>query len=327
MKNDEHPVGVFPGLSNSGYHVGPGRSKSGLDIIRRSPAHFKHAQETEREETAAFVLGSAGHGVMLEADQFEKEFALPFDASEWPDALDTTPQLKARLKELGQPVSGNKPDLIERLRETDPTVQILDDLKAMHAEDAAGKTILTPAQWRDVRGMRDAALEHPKLAKLLTDPRGKAEQSVYWIDEETGVLCRCRPDLWVSDIILDLKTTEDARPSVFERSVEKFRYYVQAAFYMDGIAAAEKQGGLPEGLQVPKHFLFGALEKKAPYLNGVYMLDAEAVEIGRREYREDLNTYAHCLSTGEWPGYGDQIQSISLPEWRLRQEHFLNEEE
>lgn len=111
----EHPVGVFAGKTNAEYDGGPGYSKSSLDIIRRSPAHLKNAQDqraagVESEETAAMRVGCAEHGVLLQAD---------------------------------------------------PSVQILDDLKAMYAEDAAGKTILTPAQWRDVRGMRDAVIEHP----------------------------------------------------------------------------------------------------------------------------------------------------------------------
>lgn len=329
----DHPLGIFAGKSNADYHSGEGYSKSSLDIVRRSLAHFKHAQDeraagVEREETAAMRVGSAEHGILLEPGQFEQEFALPFDASEWPDALATTDDLKARLKEHGLPVSGKKADLIDRLREADPTVQILDDLKAMHAEDAEGKTILTPAQWRDVRGMRDAAIEHPKLCKLLTDPRGKAELSAYWRDEETGLLCRCRPDLWVGDVVLDIKTTDDAREHSFERSIEKFRYHVQAPFYLDGLRKAIEQSDepLPEGLEVPRHFVFGAIEKKAPYLTAVYVLDPVTMEIGRREYREDLDALAAAIRTDDWPGYPREIQSIGLPAWRLAREEF-NEEQ
>ncbi|MGR3315416.1 PD-(D/E)XK nuclease-like domain-containing protein [Roseovarius indicus] len=335
MKHEQEfqPVGIYAGLSNAGYHGGPGYSKSTLDIVRRSLAHFKHAQDqreagVEREETAAMRVGSAEHGILLEPGQFEKEFALPFDASEWPDALATVDDIKARLKEHGLPVSGKKADLIERLREADPTVQILDDLKAMHAEDSAGKAILTPAQWRDVRGMRDAAIEHPRLCKLLTDPRGKAELSAYWRDKATGLLCRCRPDLWVGDVVLDIKTTDDARASSFERSVEKFRYYVQAPFYLDGIKKAVEQSGqpLPEGLEIPKQFVFGAIEKKAPYLNAIYVLDPQTMEIGRREIRDDLKALADAIARDDWPGYSRDIQAIGLPEWRLRQEEIEDEQ-
>ncbi len=330
----DQATGVFAGKSNAEYHGGHGFSKSSLDTIRRSPAHFKYAQDqraagVEREETAAMRVGSAEHGILLEAAQFEQEFALPFNASDWPDALDTVPAIKERLKSLGLPVGGNKPDLIERLREADPSVQILDDLKAMYAEDAAGKSLLTHAQWRDVRGMRDAAIENPTLCKFLTDPRGKAELSVYWVDEETGLSLRCRPDLWVGDIVMDIKTTEDASESAFERTVEKWRYYVQAAFYLDGVRKAVEQSGcdLPPGLEIPKYFVFGAIEKKAPHLNAAYVLSPAVIDIGRREYREDLTTLAECLSSGTWPGHPQKVRTIELPAWRMRQEEFNEEEE
>ncbi|RKT35311.1 SAP domain-containing protein [Roseovarius halotolerans] len=326
----DHPLGIFAGKSNADYHGGPGKSKSTLDLVRRSLAHFKHAQDStdEREETAAMLLGSATHCAALEPDEFEKEYALPFDASEWPDALATTDEIKARLKDHGLKISGRKDELIERLREADPGVQILDDLKAMHAEEADGKTILTPAQWRDVVGMRDAVREHPRIRKLLTNPRGKAELSAYWIDEETGLLCRCRPDWWVGDVVFDLKTTDDAREHSFERSIEKFRYYVQAPFYLDGLRKAIEQGDepLPEGLEVPRHFVFGAIEKKAPYLTAVYVLEPESMEIGRREIREDLSALADAIGRDDWPGYSRDIKPIGLPAWRLRQEEMEDEQ-
>lgn len=331
--NTINSAGVFAGISNAEYHGGPGVSKSGLDLVRRSPAHFKHAMDqrdagAEREETAAMRVGSAEHGILLEGAQFEQEYALPFDASEWPDALATMDEMKARLKELGLPVSGKKDELAERLREADPSVQILDDLKAMHAEDSAGKTILTAAQWRDVRGMRDAMIEHPQICRLLTDPNGQAELSVYWRDEATGLFCRCRPDMWVGDVVLDIKTTDDGRPEAFERSVEKWRYHVQAAFYLDGIRKAVEQGAvLPERLEIPKHFVFGVVEKRAPYLTAAYVLEPEVLDIGRREYREDLMSLADAFDRGIWEGYPRRIQSIGLPAWRMRQEEIDTIEE
>jgi hypothetical protein len=326
MTQDNMPPGVYAGITNADYHGGPGVSKSGLDLVRRSLAHFKYAADqraegAEREATAAMTVGSAEHGILLEADQFEREFALPFDPSEWPDALDTVDAIKDRLRDLGLPLGGRKAELVERLREADPSVQILDDLRQMHADDSAGKTILTPAQWRDVRGMRDAAIENPALCNLLTDPRGRAELSAYWNDPTTGLLCRCRPDLWVGDIVVDVKTTEDARREGFERSIEKFRYHVQAAFYLDGIGHALDQGAeLPQGLERPRVFVFAVIEKKAPYLSAAYVLDAETMSIGRREAAEDLAALSDAIHRDEWPGYPPQIQRIGLPEWRLRRD-------
>ena len=79
----------------------------------------------------------------------------------------------------------------------------------------------------------------------------------------TGLQCKCRPD-WISadgGILVDLKTTEDASPREFQRSIAKWRYHVQAGWYMAGIEAA--YGTRPSG------FIFIAVEKKPPFAVGV----------------------------------------------------------
>ena len=97
----------------------------------------------------------------------------------------------------------------------------------------------------------------------------------------TGILCRCRPDFWrEDDIIVDVKTTEDASPEEFSRSLAKWRYHVQAPFYMDGIELATGRR--------PKGFVFLVVEKKPPYAVAAYTLDPESIELGRSEYRADL---------------------------------------
>jgi exodeoxyribonuclease VIII len=143
-----------------------------------------------------------------------------------------------------------------------------------------------------------------------TSAPGKAEQSVYWTDPVTGILCRCRPDFWrEDDIIVDVKTTEDASPEEFSRSLAKWRYHVQAPFYMDGIELATGRR--------PKGFVFLVVEKKPPYAVAAYTLDPESIELGRAEYRADLERLAECQRTDQWPGFGGTIQKIGVPHWYL----------
>lgn len=197
-------------------------------------------------------------------------------------------------------------------------VRLWSDIKAEWEKVNEHRTILNPEQWKTIHAMRDALMAHPAANALLTGIPGKAEKSVYWIDATTGVLCRCRPDWWRDDnLIVDLKTTEDASPEGFARSIAKFRYDVQDAFYTDGVQQATGKR--------PKAFVFIAVEKKPPYGVGVYVLDAETKDLGRAQYQHDLRVYAGCLRTGEWPGYGDKIQTISLPAWHANKNAHLLE--
>lgn len=59
-------------MPNEVYHSLPGISKSGLDLIARSPAHY--AFREFKKPTAAMNLGSAAHAAILEPELFERDY-------------------------------------------------------------------------------------------------------------------------------------------------------------------------------------------------------------------------------------------------------------
>lgn len=165
---------------------------------------------------------------------------------------------------------------------------------------ARNKSIITSADSDAITSMTAAVSSHPMASGLLRS--GRAEDSVFWTDPETGLPCKCRPDWWRTDgIVVDVKTTEDASPAGFAKSVAAFRYHVQAAHYLAGTGA--------------NRFLFIAVEKKAPYAVAVYELDSISLEVGEMIRRADLTTYAMCQESGEWPGYSSAVEILSLPAW------------
>ena len=141
---------------------------------------------------------------------------------------------------------------------------------------------------------------------------GKPEVSVFWQDEDTGEECRCRPDYWNDgyNIIVDLKTTQDASPTGFAKSIANYRYHVQAAFYMQGVYAATGK--------YPERFVFIAIEKEAPFAVGVYEIDADALALGRELYQRDLRTLQQAKQSQQWHAY-PKPQILSLPKWAFYQ--------
>ena len=128
---------------------------------------------------------------------------------------------------------------------------------------------------------------------------------VNWTDEVSGIPCRGIFDrLTVGNIAIDLKTTDDASPKGFARSCYKYRYHVQAAFYTDGHLQAS--GEPLEG------FFFIAVEKSEPHLVAVYYLNADDIQRGREQYRDDINKFTACLAADGWQGYGDGVQELTL---------------
>lgn len=370
--------GVYDCISNADYHGGVGISKSGLDLIKRSPLHLKAAREAanDSEPTAAQAIGTAAHCLILEPAEFPKLYCLAIRQQDVPHAIDDREQLVSMVAKLNEgrlpklatggakaeqverileaqsvlpeplrdtrvaleslkaaelkaiieranesrpgllSTSGNRHELADLLRANGVKVTLWSDVQAEWLQNNQGRTVLTQEQWNQLHAMRDAVMSHEAASKLLAGVPGKAEQSVYWHDKATGVLCRCRPDFWrEDDLLVDLKTTDDASVDGFAKSIANWRYDVQAPFYMDGVQAATGRK--------PKGFVFIAVEKKPPFAVGVYVLDAESTELGRAQYRADLKRFAECERTGEWPGYGNKIQAISVPAWHANKNAHL----
>lgn len=282
---EDHPIET--------YHAGPGISKTGLDVIDRSPAHYyaeyldQARPPKENEETTARLVGHLAHCAILEPAEFEKRYVtLPPDAPRKP----TSAQWNAK-----NPSS-------------DSMMAMAWWRDWMAANE--GRTVITHEQ-------RETALRQAESVRLLPDirdalDRGRPEVSAYWRDPVTGVLCRCRPD-WVHDagdksvILVDVKTYSNAAPAEFARQIARMRYHVQDAYYSDGYALAADVDVLA--------FIFLAVETEYPYAASAVMLDEASREQGRAEYRRNVDAYAVCMETGEWPGYPAGIQRISIPRW------------
>lgn len=182
---------------------------------------------------------------------------------------------------------------------------------------ASGKVPILKHEADQVQAMADAILADPVAAALFDPAHGRGEQTLVWRDEKSGVMCRARLD-WLPDpydgrtIVPDYKTTISAEPGALQRTFASYGYYMQAAWYLDGVKACGLAG------DVEPSFLFVAQEKTAPYLITVVELDAPALELGRRRNREAIDTYVRCMETGRWPGYSDEPVLLSLPDYLTR---------
>lgn len=165
--------------------------------------------------------------------------------------------------------------------------------------DNAGKDAITIEQ----EEMALAICENVYRNSLF--PRSfQAETSILWNDSDTGLDCRCRPDLIKrgDGLIIDVKSTTDARK--FYSSVQAYGYHRQEAFYRMGLEAA--------GISVSR-FLFMAVEKEAPYDVIFYELDSEYIAKGELDVRSAMATVSLATRTGKFPGYQEEIISIPLP--------------
>lgn len=176
-------------------------SKSILDLIDRSPAHYKQwVDDGVEERTPALVFGSAFHCALLEPDRFAADYAVE------PDFGD------CRKKE-------NK--------------AARDSWRSLHE----GKDPVASDDAETIKRMVAAVHRHPLASRMIAD--GKSELTLRWTDEDSGLPCRARADYYVERLgaVFDVKSTLDARPKAFQRDVLNYRYHVQDALYRAAFAA------------------------------------------------------------------------------------------
>ena len=266
------PIKVDKYMSNEDYHADKAISKSGLDKIHKSIAHFMMPPSPA---TPALVLGSGFHAASLQRDVFEATFIV-------------------------------EPDMDRRTKEGK------EKYKAFK-EKAEGKTILTQIQYDTISNMVDALNNFPKTAPLFD--QGTPEVSLFW--DELDLPCKARPD-WVLNnhnglFLVDLKSTLDASPEAFARSVLKYRYHVQCAWYS---RAAEVCYG-----EKPQDFIFLAVENHPPYNVAAYSLGLASRDEGWMIASADLHKYKSWLSEPEEEplGYSEAIVEIDIPNWGFTQ--------
>lgn len=179
--------------------------------------------------------------------------------------------------------------------------------KAWAAEnDIPGIDLLSHTQMQAIVSMYDAVSRHPQAAKAFTD--GKPEQSMFTRDPVTNIWLKCRPD-WLgadSRFLPNLKTTICAKADAFEVDAHRRGYHQSAALTQD-IARAV-------GIEDPVPYLV-IQEKTPPYLVEIATFEDEALEWGRILNRKAIDTFAHCMEAGEWPGYADNVITIRMPQW------------
>lgn len=177
---------------------------------------------------------------------------------------------------------------------------------------AAGKVPLLAHEVAKVDAMALALEDHPEARRILTHP-GRAEVSMWWHDERTGVACRGRVDYLAETpaglVNVDYKTTTDASPAGFSRKAADFGYHVQASAYEDGLAHLT-------GDRVPCVLI--AQEKDAPYLVGVHRFSDYDLDRGLDRWRDALDLLVRCRAEDHWPrwaGADSDINELALPAW------------
>jgi exodeoxyribonuclease VIII len=213
-------------LSNEEYHADKAISRSGIMEFKKSPYHFnmniRAEKKKPKESTPAMVFGSAFHAFMLEHDKFEAEYIIKPE--------------RVLLKEVGPAAYETYKNELAEIEETE-------------------KTIISQADYSKILEMAYFVNLNEQARDLING--AVYERSFFWVDKESELRVKARPDILHSNMIVDLKTCFDASPRAFQRAIVDGGFHIQGAMVRDAVRAVE-------GRDI-SNVVYLAVEKTYPY--------------------------------------------------------------
>lgn len=272
-------------ISSEEYHL---RSdcvhSSSLKNILKSAHAFKFFLENGKVDTPSLRIGTIAHGAILEGQDFLNKYVVQ-------------PVFVGLTKEGKETTSMNALAVKEQHREW------LSSLPQ-------GAKIMTQVEHDKLMFMLDSLINHKFIFELLKN--GIPEYKKQWRDPVTGLACISSDD-FVSfdfDVWIDVKTTTDCEWENFRRSVEKYGYDFQAAFYARGIKEVHNKDF--------KDKLWISIENQPPYNCRIHYVSPYYLDAGESLVRKAMNDLSHAIKHDQWQQAQNVIE-VGEPSFYYRQ--------
>lgn len=270
-------------MSNDEYHSRPEFSSSQLKDMLRSGAHFySHniIKEHERETKKHLDFGTLAHTLFLEPEQFENEFVVgpKFDR-----------RTKVGKEEAAAWEANNIGKIIIDQDQLDGAMRIAENLRTL-------------SSYKDMQ-----------------NNYGMAEASIFFTDPVFDLQLRVRPDWHIAPcknfpngLIIDVKTTRDARAYGFSKQCGDYGYDLSAAMYREGFQQYYDTEDKPP-------FIFMVAENAAPFNVKQYNAPDLFISTGEAKYKRAKEMLAESTLLDEWNGYSTDLEDIFLPSYMTKQ--------
>lgn len=338
--------GIYFDLPMTDYHADPSLGSTDLKALLVHPACYwqrSHMNPERRDDSdsPAKKIGRALHALVLEGEAgFARDFAAEPTPEGHPGCLVSLEDLKAKCREIGEPVSGTKAELSKRIKAKDRDVIVFDDIlglfRAMVERD--GLEVLKAEAMAEVRAAAANIKLNPHLARAFTG--GVPEVSVFWVDDD-GVPCKARHDYVKPRTLVNLKKFANQRQRPVDLAIHlaiaEYRYDLQAKHYLDSyphLVAAAREGRVFGDCPLPDGWHRQIAAPEAIVYSWVFhQMDGPPVTVGRqitaqsptlnkavREIAMAKRTYRDCLArygTERW--VADEpivdLTETDLPPW------------
>jgi hypothetical protein len=173
-----------------------------------------------------------------------------------------------------------------------------------------GKTILDEQDHADAVACVQALNNHPQFATIMAQPR--RVEAEYQFDL-FGHCFKARLDCVIDseEWIVDIKTTDDARPWKWNWSAQDLCYDNQAYIYREAIYQATGRR---------YRFFFAVVEKPKPSTRGipptavVFEAEEDTMQSGETNTKKLVAEYSQRIADNDWTrSYSKDIEPLRLP--------------
>jgi exodeoxyribonuclease VIII len=167
---------------------------------------------------------------------------------------------------------------------------------ASFLEDVGVREVITQADKNVINLVSNAFKNDPNANGLLNSATSCELKHERKID---GLPFVGVADMLTSVWCADLKTTQDASPVAFQKTIANFQYHIQAAAY--------------QILFDVDRFYWIAVETKAPFNVAVYSPSQRSLDKGREALLEGIRNFKNWDGTPQ--GYSNTVIELDLPGW------------
>ena len=228
-------------------------SYSSLKHFMKSPKHYIHYIQDKFVQTDQMRIGSAIDCKLLEPDNFDEKFMI-----------------------------ANKPDLRNKSNKEKWQLVLIE-------ANETKKTIITTDQMVIVKSAVNSVMDHVDT-RILIEKKTKVQVPLKWIDKVGNLPIRGFVDFetkaWNTDIVVDLKTTNNADPEEFVKQAVKMYYHTQMATYLRGYERTQFR--FPE-------FIFLCVETTEPFNVSINYCDSNFKKIAKDELLGTLKAFRYCI--------------------------------
>lgn len=289
-------IGIYADIPEAKYHALPYMSNSMLKVLDQDALEFWYRswlnpERPEQTTSSAMDLGSALDAALLEPERFAKEWRIAPDIADYENVIRSVEDAKSWLDFNGLKKTGNKPELLQRIRDESSSVVIWDDVvEAFNAGREAGeyheikKDDLSEIELMVAR-LRNNADVAAAMAGMVS------QVTLLW--EEDGVQCKARLDGLKPSLIMDLKSFSVKGSKSISRTVADAivyeKYNIQWVWYRRGLERVKEaiREGKAEISGVSPEFISALLDHDQRFLL-VFCRTAAPYQIRLRELRHSI---------------------------------------